>query len=191
MFQHLSSYLLLKREAARDEGAEHARQTVRAERRRQQAAAVACWYEERVLSGEPGDDDYERDYGAKLLNSSSLPIYDVHLRWARKKTADSELEDRWRNVLLYPVWYDVLPPTPDPIFVKFSDHNGIADSNLDYGLGRIAVQMSFIDSAGARWMRHVDGRLEEDPGNSIKREPAGWELLEMADVREMIPHYFQ
>lgn len=61
---------------------------------------------------------------------------------------------------------------------------------MSYGLGRLAVQMSFKDSAGNRWIRQTDGTLEEDSGGAVDVEPVGWELLPMADVREMIPHYF-
>jgi hypothetical protein len=124
------------------------------------------------------------------LNASTLPVYDVYVRWVRKRTSDAELEERWRGVLLYPVWEDLLPPSTTPLYRPFSDHNEVAEGNLYYGLGHMAVQMTFRDSSGATWLRHVDGLLEQAPRDAINREPAGWELLPMADPRELLGELF-
>jgi hypothetical protein len=49
--------------------------------------------------------------------------------------------------------------------------------------------MTFRDSAGRQWLRHVDGTLDEvdpsvAPADAVVAEPQGWELLAMADPRQ-------
>jgi len=186
------TYLLLRRETARDEQTSSERRKADDERRRLQATLVTCWYEQKyeqkaVITLSQGRNGPE--HGAMVLNSSSLPIYDVHVRWARKRTRYRNVEERWRNVMLCMVFFDVLPPADTPVFVKLIDHKDVAITNLDQGLSLIAVQMSFRDSAGRQWLRRVDGTLEEvdvsvDPADAVAAEPQGWEILAMTDYRQ-------
>ena len=148
---------------------------------------VTCWYaeKERNMTGRGRNGP---DHGAMVLNSSSLPIYDVHVRWARRRTRYRNVEERWRDVMLCNVFFNVLAPADTPVFVKLIDHKGAAAVNLDYGLADVAVQMSFRDSAGRKWLRHVDGTLDEldastDLADVVVAEPPGWELLAMTDRR--------
>lgn len=93
--------------------------------------------------------------------------------------------------MLCRVFFDVLPPADTPVFVSLFDHNGAAAPNLDYGVERVSVQMTFRDSAGRKWLRRLDGTLDEvdasvDPADAVAEEPQGWQLLEMARIERYL-----
>jgi hypothetical protein len=166
------TYRLLRREADRDEDAADARKLQAAERRRQQATLVACWYHEEQINEAP-----EYEYGAKILNASTLPVYDVRIQWARERTTHEDVERAWKDVVFYLMGFDVVAPSNEPRLVIPPVVSNFTFGDNNFGLVRLGVQMTFRDSANVRWIRRIDGTLDEDHGHEGSLEPPGWEFI--------------
>ena len=112
-------------------------------RRRAQAALVSAWCGSHVTDSKPPD------WGIFLRNASETPVHQARVSMAKEHEPDTRDD------------FDitVLPPTSEPAFYP----NGIWSAALQkkFPATNFRVEMSFTDSAGARWLRDGDGRLSE------------------------------
>lgn len=114
----------------------------RRDRRRSQAAKVACWWgekSEQVSHGGPRQWTITTP-GGMVRNASELPVHDVTVRFSR----DGKVVSRKPLAML--------PPASDPLYVMPTEY----ETGQEY-----VVTMDFRDSAGRLWHRQQDGRLTE------------------------------
>lgn len=114
--------------------------------RSKQAALVSAWWGE--YTADP--DSQDRPLGAFVRNASDTPVYDAIFTVVNIHRPDAT---QWFEI-------PVVPPVSDPIFRPTPlDEDSAARSARSLSDHR--VEVTFTDSAGIRWIRDKDGRLDE------------------------------
>ncbi|MFC0504198.1 hypothetical protein [Micromonospora costi] len=151
------SYNIYKIESGRDRRAEDERRERAFDARRDQASLVSAWFDKRAVSSVviASSDGVKRipnnTAGARILNASNLPIYDVRVSF-RLFPAMLRLGDPIRAV----------PPHKGEVVSRLPDEMWQLLPEGDVEL-LVDVALEFRDAAGRCWKRDFDGFLSEAP----------------------------
>jgi arabinogalactan oligomer/maltooligosaccharide transport system substrate-binding protein len=112
-------------------------------RRRTQAALVSAWCGSRPV------DNKSLEWGIFIRNASETPVHQARVSVVKEHDPDTRSD----------FGIVVLPPTAEPAFYPNDIWSAILQDK--FPATNFRVEMSFTDSAGVRWLRDGEGRLNE------------------------------
>jgi len=129
-----------------------------ADRRRAQASSVYFTTDITYGGGDPLDPapspSYPQFIRVHVVNSSSLPVYDVAIAWCE----DSAPRDDTRTAEGQPTLVVLHPRDTHNLKVEYP-----GKLPPDVALSRFSAMVRFRDAAGVRWLLRPGGRLTEEP----------------------------